>query len=96
MTLIDFINEFPDDASCKVKFKEYRDHVGVVCPKCGCRDHYWKRDKESYECKVCSYRQSLRSNTVMNKSKLPYRYRFICMHLLGVQKTKNLVGNRKN
>jgi len=82
MTLIDFIKEFPDEASCKVKFKEYREHVGVVCPKCGCRDHYWKRDKESYECKGCSYRQSLRSNTVMHKSKLPYRYWFICMHLL--------------
>ena len=65
MTLIDFIKEFPDEKSYKVKFKAYRDHVGVVCPKYGCRDHYWKRDKESYECKGCSYRQSLRSNTVI-------------------------------
>ena len=74
--MIDFIKEFPDEESCKskFKFKAYREHVGVVCPKCGCRDHYWKRDKESYECKGCSYRQSLRSNTVMYKSKLPYRY----------------------
>ena len=33
MTLIDFINEFPDEASCNRKFKEYRNHVGVVCPR---------------------------------------------------------------
>jgi len=82
MTLIDFIKEYPDEVSCKVKFKQYREHIGVVCPKCGGQDHYWKRDKDSYECKHCQYRQSLRSNTVMHKSKLPYRYWFIAMHLL--------------
>ena len=82
MNLIEFIKEYPDEASCKVKFKQYREHIGVVCPKCGCQDHYWKRDKESYECKQCQYRQSLRSNTVMHKSKLLYRYWFIAMNLL--------------
>ena len=29
MTLIDFISEYPDEVSCKSKFKQYRDHVGV-------------------------------------------------------------------
>jgi len=82
MTLIDFIKEYPDEESCKSKFREYREHVGVLCPKCGSADHYWKRDKESYECKCCKHRQSLRANTVMHKSKLPYRYWFIAMHLL--------------
>jgi len=82
MTLIDFIKEYPDEASCKAKFKQYREHIGVVCPKCGGKEHYWKRDKENYECKHCRYRQSLRANTVMHKSKLPYRYWFIAMHLL--------------
>ena len=82
MTLIDFIKEFPDEASCKSKFKQYREHVGVVCSKCACLEHYWKRDKESYECKTCGYRQGLKANTVMHKSKLPYRYWFIAMHLL--------------
>lgn len=82
MTLIDFITQFPDEASCKQKFKEYRDQVGVVCPKCGGIDHYWKKDKEQYECKRCRTRTTLRSGTVMHKSKLPFRYWFIAMHLL--------------
>ena len=82
MTLIDFIKEYPDEESCKAKFKQYRDHVGVVCPKCGSADHYWKRDKSCYECKHCKHRQGLRANTVMHKSKLPYRYWFIAIHLL--------------
>ncbi len=82
MNLLNFVDSFPDEASCKAKFKEYRDHQGVVCPKCGCRDHYWKKGKECYECKKCRTRQSLKSHTVMHGSNLPFRYWFIVIHLL--------------
>jgi hypothetical protein len=46
MTLIDFLSEFPDESSCKAKFKEFREQAGVVCHKCGGTEHYWKRDRE--------------------------------------------------
>lgn len=82
MNLLNFIAQYPDEASCKAKWKEFRDRQGVVCPKCGSTEHYWKSDKESYECKHCKYRQSLRSNTVMHGSQLPFRYWFIAIHLL--------------
>ena len=82
MRLIEFIKEYPDEASCKIKFKQYMEQVGVVCSKCGGEAHYWKRDNDSYECKRCKHRQGLRANTVMHKSKLPYRSLFIAMHLL--------------
>jgi hypothetical protein len=82
MNLIDFISQYPDEESCKQKFKEYRDQVGITCSKCGGSDHYWKRDKEQYECKSCKTRTTLKSGTVMHKSKLPFRHWFIAMHLL--------------
>ncbi|GAB6009395.1 IS1595 family transposase [Dysgonomonas reticulitermitis] len=82
MTLIDFFSQFPDEESCKQKFKEYRDQSGVICPKCGGDDHYWKQDKEQYECKGCRTRITLKSGTVMHKSKLPFRYWFIAIDLL--------------
>ena len=40
MVLIDFINQFPDEANCKAKFKELREEVGVVCAKCEGKRHY--------------------------------------------------------
>lgn len=86
MSIINFIEQFPDEESCKLKFKEYRDQVGVVCRKCGGTDHYWKRDKEQYECKKCKTRTTLKSGTVMHKSKLPFRYWFIAIHLLTATK----------
>ncbi len=82
MNLLNFSTQFPDEDSCKVKWKEYREKIGVVCPMCGSKEHYWKSDKENYECKHCKYRQSLRSNTVMHGSQLPFRYWFIAIHLL--------------
>lgn len=82
MNLIDFITQYPDEDSCKRKFKEYREECGVICSKCGGASHYWKQDKGQYECKGCGTRTTLKSGTVMHKSKLPYRYWFITMHLL--------------
>ena len=82
MNLLNFVSQFPDEHSCKSKWKEYRDKQGVVCPKCNHTEHYWKSDKECYECKHCKYRQSLRSNTVMHGSQLPFRYWFVAIHLL--------------
>lgn len=82
MNLIDFINNFPDEQSCKEKFKEYREKEGVVCSKCGSKSHYWKKDKSQFECKDCGTRTTLKSGTVMHKSKLPFRYWFIAMHIL--------------
>lgn len=82
MKLIDFISKFSDEESCKTKLREYRERQGVVCPQCGSILHYWKRDKECFECKCCHYRQSLKANTVMHGSQLPVRYWFIAIHLL--------------
>ncbi len=82
MNLIEFSTTFPDEASCKQKFKEYREHIGVICSRCSYKEHYWKKDKECFECKSCGTRTTLKSGTVMHKSKLPFRYWFITMHLL--------------
>ena len=86
MKLFEFDKYFPDEESCKAKFKEIRDKQGVTCPKCGCQRHYWKTSKEMYQCAKCGCRQSLKAHTVMHGSKLPFRYWFISMHLLTATK----------
>ena len=82
MKLIDFMSQYPDEQSCKNKWKELRIKQGVVCPACGCTEYWWKSDKECFECKHCHHRQSLRAGTIMHGSQLPFRYWFIAMHLL--------------
>jgi transposase-like protein len=82
MNIIQFSSQFPDENACIAHFKAQRDKVGVVCPKCGCKEHYWLKNKLRYECKHCHYRQSLRSGTVLENTKLPFMYWFVAMHLL--------------
>ena len=86
MKIVEFMKQYPDEQSCKAAWKRHRDKVGVVCPVCGGIVHYWKRDKQCYECKGCHYRQSLRANTVMHGSQLPFMYWFMAMFMLATTK----------
>lgn len=82
MNLIEFSERYPDEISCQKAFKDLRDKEGVICKKCGGTSHYWKSDKISFECKKCKFRTSLRSGTVMEHSRLPFRYWLLAIHLM--------------
>jgi hypothetical protein len=68
MNILDFAINYPDEESCRKKFKEQRDQMGVTCRHCNCKEHYWLENKQAYECKRCRARQTLRSGTVMQHS----------------------------
>ena len=86
MKLLEFTKHFPDEQSCKVAFKSYRLQQGVFCRKCGSTSHYWKKNREQWECKNCKHRTTLKSGTVMHGSKLSFQYWFIAMHLVTITK----------
>ena len=86
MKFIDFYNRYSDEESCKQKFKAIREQEGISCKKCKGTSHYWKSDKWQWQCKLCGFRTTLRSGTVMESSNLPYRYWFAAMHFLTVNK----------
>ena len=50
MNLLNFIHQYPDEQAFIARFKAQRDPNGVVCPQCGFRDHFWLKNKLSYEC----------------------------------------------
>jgi len=72
MDIFSFGVQFKDEESCRLHFKEQRDKEGVVCHRCKGTDHYWLKNKWSYQCKSCKARISLRSGTIMQSSKLPF------------------------
>lgn len=79
MKLLDFYKTYPTEKSCKKEFKAYRERKGIICNKCNNTTHYWKKKREQWECKKCSYRTTLKSGTVMHNSKLSFQYWFIAM-----------------
>ena len=73
MNIINFINRFPDEASCIDFIKEQRSQQGIICKKCIGSRHYWLENKHSFQCASCGFRTSIRSGTVMENSNLPIR-----------------------
>lgn len=85
MNIFSFTAHFGSEEDCRHHFKLERDKIGVVC-KCGHTEHYWKRDKWSYECKKCRYRTSLRKGTIMENSNLPFLVWYKTMFLMSCTK----------
>lgn len=86
MNILRFIEEFPDAQSCKSDFKENREKEGVFCKKCGCSDHYWLQNKWQWQCRRCKFRTTLRSGTLMESSKLPFRKCYLAMAFMSFSK----------
>ncbi len=78
MNILNFVERFPDEQSCKTHFKLQREQVGLACKKCGCTDHYWLKNKCQWQCKACSFRTTLRSGTIMENSYMPFRKWYLC------------------
>lgn len=81
MSIVNFLNKFPNEQKCKDHFKSYRLQQGITCKKCGGKDHKWIVAKEQFECKntACRFRTTLKSGTMLENTKLPYRHWFIAM-----------------
>lgn len=73
MNIINFINRFPDEASCIEFIKVQRIQEGIICKKCTGTKHYWLENKLCFQCTSCGFRTSIKSGTVMENSNLPIR-----------------------
>jgi len=80
------MNAFPDEDSCRKDFKQKREKEGVFCKKCNSKEHYWLRNKYQWQCKVCSFRTTLRSGTFMECSNLPIRTWYLAMMFMTYSK----------
>lgn len=78
----ELITSYKNEALAEEAFKGFRLRKGVVCKKCGCRQHYWLASKKQFQCKKCRFRTTLQSGTVLQGSKLPLSYFFIGLHML--------------
>ena len=86
MKLSDFFSKYNDEEACKHKWKQIREQEGITCKKCGSNEHYWQQSIYQWECKHCKFRTTMRSGTVMEASKLPFRYWLAAMAFLTTTK----------
>ena len=86
VNIIKFIEQFPDEHSCKDHFRRVREEEGLSCKKCGCTKHYWLKAKYQWQCSDCRFRTTLRSGTMMEHSNLPFRKWYLAMAFMSFTK----------
>jgi hypothetical protein len=86
MNLLRFSEYFPDENSCKKHFRVQREGGGIKCKKCQGTKHYWLQNKWQWQCADCNFRTTLRSGTVMEHGKLPFRKLYMAMAYMSYSK----------
>lgn len=79
MNLLQFIEEFPTEESCKHHFQLQREKEGVICKQCGSEKHWWLEGKWQWQCAGCDFRTTLKSGSIMEGSKVPVRTWYLAM-----------------
>ncbi len=86
MTILKFVEQFPDEKSCRDHMCKAREKEGIVCKRCRGKKHYWLKAKWAWQCAKCDFRTSLRSGTVMENSNLPIRTWYLAMAFMSFTK----------
>jgi len=86
MTILEFLQDFPDEKSCKQHFKLQREEQGITSKKCGCQKHYWLLAKWQWQCSSCRFRTTLLSGTIMESAKLSFHKWYLCMAFMSSTK----------
>ncbi len=72
-TLIEFQEQFPDEASCWQALRRYRWPHGFRCPRCGHHRSYAIADRRLEQCQRCRYQASVTAGTVFHRTRVPLR-----------------------
>jgi len=86
MTILRFLEDFPNEESCKAHFKAQREQEGVRCKCCGSTEHYWLQGKWQWQCTDCEFRTTLKSGTVMEGSKVNFHTWYLAMAFMTFSK----------
>jgi len=81
-SLIDFMDAFPDEASCEQHLFTIKYPKGYVCPKCGYRGYSKISKRREYQCNRCRYQESLTKDTAMHNTKIPLLKWFLAIYLM--------------
>lgn len=80
----EFYRLYSSEKQCRQAFLEMRLQKGVTCKKCGGTEHYFLKSKHQFRCKNkdCKFETTLKSGTVLENSKLPFRKWFEAIFLM--------------
>lgn len=85
-TLIEFMEQFPDEEACRSYLDAVRWPGGFECPRCGEREASRIRSRGLYQCSACRHQVSLTAGTVFHGTRTPLRKWFLAIFFLARHK----------
>ena len=85
MNLVELIDRYNSDDTCRAALERLRWPVGVACLRCGDMDVNDLGKHNRWECRSCHYQFSVTAGTIMHDSHLPLRKWFLAIYLMTVQ-----------
>ena len=82
MNLVELIDRYNSDATCREALERIRWPVGVACLRCGDMDVNDLGKRNRWECRSCHYQFSVTAGTIMHDSHLPLRKWFLAIYLM--------------
>lgn len=86
ITFEEFRKQYETEEACREELFRLRFPDGFVCPRCGCREYYPIRKRNTCQCKSCRRQTSVTTGTVMHRTHLPLTNWFWAMYLCATDK----------
>lgn len=81
-----FMDWFPDDASCARYLEQLRWPDGFVCPRCGVAGPAYRASRDRLVCRACRAQSSVTAGTIFEKTRTPLRSWFAAVWYVTNQK----------
>jgi hypothetical protein len=85
-TLLQFQEQFPDEASCWGALWRLRWPHGFQCPRCGHGESYPIAGRLLEQCQRCRYQASATAGTIFHKTRVPLRIWFLAIFFVARHK----------
>jgi len=93
INLVELIDSFHSEDSCRARLEELRWPEGVECPRCDSKSVARMEDRPQYQCRSCRYQFSVTAGTIFHDTHLPLWKWFLAVYLI-VESKKGISANQ--
>ena len=93
INLVNLIERYHSEQSCRARLEELRWPDGVECPRCDSKNVARMDQRHQYQCRSCRYQFSVTAGTIFHDSHLPLWKWFLAVYLI-VESKKGISANQ--
>jgi transposase-like protein len=93
INLVNLIERYHTEDSCRARLEELRWPDGVACPRCESKNVASVEDRHQYQCRSCRYQFSVTAGTIFHDSHLPLWKWFLAVYLI-IESKKGISANQ--